>query len=436
MAVKRLLLVLPALFMSSALAAQEQPTPAPADLAALLREAEANSPTLRAAAARLEAARRIPSQVETPPDPEASVSYVNDGLSRFTLGESEFSSLSLTWTQDLPYPGKLGRSGAVAAAGVEIAAKALERIRLEVLSAVKIAYGELYRLDQTETILEETRSVLESLAQSARLRYEVGQGSQESVLKAQTEILRLEVDTARVAEDRRITEARVNAGVGRPVDVTVGRASLLPEGTLPAGPGDLAEMAAGASPEVGGLMAAVGRSEASLQLARLELKPDLVWSASYQNRGGLDPMVTGMFGLRLPVHRARKQAQAVSQAEAELAAARADLSDLQLRTRASVRELVARVGRADRLIVLISQGVIPNATSALESARASYGTGRVGFLDTLNDLTVLYNARLDLVSQESDRIQALAALEPLLGRELVTSSGGPGGEGEKDATDH
>ncbi len=147
-------------------------------------------------------------------------------------------------------------------------------------------------------------------------------------------------------------------------------------------------------------------------------------------------MVTGMFGLRLPVHRARKQAQAVSQAEAELAAARADLSDLQLRTRASVRELVARVGRADRLIVLIGQGVIPNATSALESARASYGTGRVGFLDTLNDLTVLYNARLDLVSQESDRIQALAALEPLLGRELVTSSGGPGGKGEKDATDH
>src|SRR5262249_56381684 len=101
----------------------------------------------------------------------------------------------------------------------------------------------------------------------------------------------------------------------------------------------------------------------------------------------------------LPVHRARKQAEAVSQAEAELTAARADLSDLQLRTRASVRELVARARRADRLIVLIDQGVIPQATSALESARASYATGRVGFLDMLNDLTALLNARLDLASE-------------------------------------
>ena len=146
-------------------------------------------------------------------------------------------------------------------------------------------------------------------------------------------------------------------------------------------------------------------------------------------------MVMGMFGLRLPVHRARKQAQAVSQAEAELAAARADLSDLQLRTQASVREFIARVRRADRLIVLLGQGVVPQATSTLESAQASYGTGRVGFLDMLNDLTVLLSARLELVSQKSDRIQTLAALEPLLGRELIKTSGGPGDEGEKDAAD-
>jgi outer membrane protein TolC len=65
--------------------------PGPADLVDLLREAETRNPDVQAAAARLEAARRVPSQVQAPPDPEVSVSYLNDGVSRFTLGESEGS---------------------------------------------------------------------------------------------------------------------------------------------------------------------------------------------------------------------------------------------------------------------------------------------------------------------------------------------------------
>ncbi len=427
-----LLALLPAL---GAAAAQEEPRqlPPPADLGFLLREAETNSPAIRAASARLEAARRVPSQAEALPDPEVGVAYTNDGLDRFTLGETEFAVLSLTWSQEIPYPGKLKRSGEVASRQFEMAEKELDRTKREVAAAVKMAYAELYRLDRTAAILEETRAVLRSLTESTRKRYEVGQGIQESVLKAQTEILRLEAESARVTQDRRVAEVRLNAAAGRLADAPLGPATLRPEGTLPGPPEDLADLAVEGSPEIAAAEAATRRSEAGLRRARLDLKPDFLWSASYQYRGDLDPMVMGMFGLRLPVHRARKQAQAVLQAESELEATRHEASGVQVRTRAMVRELAARVQRADRLVALFSQGVIPQATSALESARASYGVGRIGFLDLLNDLTVLLNARIELATQEADRIQGFAALEPLLGRELVQPAASSRREGGEDA---
>ena len=301
--------------------------------------------------------------------------------------------------------------------------------RLEVAAAVKSAYADLVRLDRTASILGETRSILEDLVQATRRRYEVGQGIQESVLKTQTEVLRLEAELARVSQDRRAAEVRLDAAVGRPEDVPIGEAILFPEGALPETPDSLADAAVAASPEIGAMAASVKREEAGVALAREEEKPDFIWSAAYMNRGGLDPMVMGMFGVRLPLYRDRKQAAAVLQRQSELEAARQDLSAAELRARAGVRELVSRVQRAERLLLLFGEGVLPQAKSTLESARASYDTGRIGFLDLLNDVTVVLNTRIEIASQEAERVQALAALEPLLGRELIRPASGSGEEG-------
>ena len=400
-----------------------------ANLTLLLREALGASPALRAAEARLEASRHLPSQAEAPPDPEVSLAYLNDGYSSFTLGDTEFSNLALTWTQEVLYPGKREGSALVAQAGIEIAGRELERLRLEVGAAVKSGYADLYRLDRTTALLEETQSVLESLAQAARTRYEVGEGIQENVLKAMTEIVRLEAEQVKVAQDRVAAEARLNAVLGRSAGAPIGAALRLPEGSLPDSVDNLAEAAAGAAPEILALEAAVRGAQAMEERARLDLKPDFIWSASYQYRGDFDPMLMGMFGLRLPIYRDRKQAAALLQAGSEVIAARHSLQDLQVRTRASVRELVARAERAARLMVLYEQGIIPQAGGALDSAQASYGVGRIAFIDLLNDLTILLEARIELAAQESDRLQALAALEPLVSRELVIVPGATGGQG-------
>jgi outer membrane protein TolC len=431
--VKTLVSAILTIVAATGLWAQETGAHPTADLAAFLREAEANSPAIRAAAARLSAAQRTPWQASALPDPEVSVAYLNDGISSFTLGESEFSTLSFTWAQEVPYPGKRGHREEVAAHESDRMSSELERVRLEVLAAVKVAYADLYRFDQTTLILAESKTVLEAFAEGARRRYEVGEGIQESVLKAQTEILRLEAELVGVAQDRRTAEVRLNAAAGRAADTPIGPASFLPEAELPADAEGLTDRAVAGSPAIAALRAAVLREEAAVRLAKIDLKPDFLWSASYQNRDGLDPMVMGSFGLRLPIYRERKQRQALLQREADLLVANQELAEQQIQARAAVRDLISRFERADRLRTLFGQGVIPQARSALESAQVTYGVGRLGFLDLLNDLTVLLNARIDLVSQEAERLQALAALEPLVVKELIRVHEGPGGQGGRHA---
>lgn len=404
----------------------------PADLPALLREAQARNPEIAATAARLAAAGKARSRVEASSDPMISFAYLNDGVRSFTLGESEFSYLSFTWTQEIARRSRRTQAGEIAASEAGRSARDLDRARLEVAAAVKIAFADLYRLDRAGAVLRETGAVLATLVEAARTRYETGEGTQESVLKAQTEIVRLQTDLARVTEERRAAEIRLNAAVGRLEDVPLGPADRLPDVVVPADPEGLADAAVAASPVVLGLESAVQGQEAGVRLAQVDLKPDYIWSASYQNRDGLDPMVMGMFGVRLPIHREKKQAQALSQKESELLAARRDLDLGRVRTRATVRDTVARAERADRLATLVGQGVIPLARSAFESARASYGAGRTSFLDMQNDLTALLAARIDLAAQEAERFQAVAALEPLVARELIAIPGPAPGEGGDD----
>ncbi len=427
---KRISFLVLAFGLMPAVAAAESPPVPAADPAALLKEAEEKSPLLRAARARLEASRHVASEVSAPPDPEVSLAYTNDGLSQFTLGESEFAVLSLNWTQEIRPAGKRRAAGEVAASASEAGERQLDRLRYQVLAAVKIAYADLFRIDGTAKLLEEIRATLGSLEEAARRRYDVGQGTQESVLKAQTEMLLLEAESTRLAQDRKQAESRLNAAVGRPAATPVGPAEAPLTGRLPGDAALLERVGGSESPEIAVLEAEVRRSQAQANLAMLEKRPDMFWSASYQYRGDLDPMVMGMFGVRLPLYDDRKQAQAVARAESERVAAGEDLANRLILAESELRERIAKAERADRLIGLYDQGILPQAASTLESAQVSYSVGRIGLLDILGDLKVLLEARKDRVSLEAERMQSLAELEPLVGMELVRA--GDGGDAGGD----
>jgi len=388
------------------------------NLSALLAEAEAANPGILAVRARLRAAEHAPSQMQALPDPVASISYTNESLDDFTLGSTPDSNLAFSWTQEVPYPGKRGLAGDVARAEIDVVGRDLDAARLRVLAAVKMAYADLLRLDRTTSIVEESKKLLVSFRDTARVRYETGEGILENVLKAQTEIVKLDAELAILAQERRSIAVSLNALVGRRTDLTLGPALAPPVIQLPDRE-TLEQAAVDRSPELLGLKAATHREESRLRLAEKELKPDFMWGASYMNRGGLDPMVMGMFGLRIPLYRKQKQAEAVVQTRYDLEAAERDLESREVSLRAEVRDSVARAERAGILMQLYDQGILPQAQSALDSAAASYGVGRADFLTLLDDFLTVLEYERDYEMQRAEEIKATAGLEPLTGLSLV-----------------
>lgn len=305
-----------------------------------------------------------------------------------------------------------------------------EAIRLEVAARVKQAFAQLYRIDRTMSILTESRQLLDSFQETARTRYEIGEGLLQNVLKARTEVTRLDAELEKLAQERRTVVAQLNRLAGRADSTPIGAAEALPVAAVePLDQAALERDAVERSPEMLEAESAVRRDEARLELARRQLKPDLMWGAAYMHRGDLDPMVMGMFGLRLPVYRQRKQVQGIVQAGHLLDAARLTADSVRHRVLAEVRDLTARAGRAGTLARLYGEGVVPQARGSLESAAAAYGVGRVDFLTLLDDFNTLLSYEVEHVTQRAERVSVLAELERITARELVVPAGAdPRGE--------
>jgi outer membrane protein TolC len=390
----------------------------PLDLAALLEQAERSSPEILVARARLQASEHVSSQMEALPDPEATVSYTNDSLSAFTLGDSPDSELTLGWKQEVPYPGKRGLAGDVARGEVEVLTGTLDAARWRVRAGVKAVYADLLRVERTTSILGESRELLLAFQESARARYESGDGILENILRAQTEVAKLDAEIATLAQERRSLEVRLLGLLGQAADAPLGPAVAVPRAETP----DRAAIEAVAlarSPEIRTLQSAAVREERRVDLAQRSLKPDFIWSAAYTNRGDLDPMVMGMFGLRLPVYRKQKQAEAVVEAQYGLDAAQREIEARRVVILAEIRDLLAQAGRADVLLRLYAESILPQARSTLDAAAASYGAGRTEFITLIDDFLMVLTYEVSAETQRAEKVKALAAAEPLVGTDLV-----------------
>jgi outer membrane protein, heavy metal efflux system len=427
----RMTLLLPALASLSAgpASAQEATGPGPvAPLEALVAEALAQNPDVRALQEALEAARARPEQAKALPDPMVSVLYVNDGWSP-SLGERDMTTLGVMGSQTLPWPGKRGLRERIAAQDAIGPAERLERQRLAVAAGVRRAFWGLVLAEESLRLLGEQEGVWKEAEAVARARYAVGQGAQQDVLRAQVEITRFEPLRAEQEAEIGVREAELSRLVGREVtrDAVAGvRLALRTE------PRDLAALQAQAEatlPELRAGAAGVERGQLAIDLARRDFKPDFAVQAGYMNRGGLDPMWQAGVGVTLPVYRGRRRA-AVAEAEAGRRAAALQVEAVRAQIRSRTREREAQLRAAERMAAIYADGLIPQARLAYEAAIASYQAGKVPFLTVLEALSTLYRDRIDHLRLLAAHERTLASIaEASLEATSEVPSGGAAGMG-------
>jgi outer membrane protein TolC len=401
------------------LAAQDSVARGAVTLDAVYRLVRTASPRIAAANALAAAAEARIAPARRPPDPQLQFGLMNRSLPGFGLSDP-LGMNQIQVMQLVPFPGKLGLAGRVAAERAEGQRARSAEVAWDTRARAAMEFYELYRMDRSIAVANETLRLLRDLGETARTMYGVGQARQADVLRAQVEIARMDEELTRMKTERVAAASRLNALLDRgdqPVATVV-----LPEFPESLPPLDALVAEAQANrPMVRAGEADVRSADAGVRLARREIWPDLTFGAQYGQRPmpeGTDHMISLMVGVTVPVFAGSRQLAMRREAEAMRLMAAADLEGMRADTRGRVAELYAAVQRSRRLAELYRGTILPQSRATVASSLSSYRVGGVDFMTLLDNQMTVNRYRQELYQLEAGQGQALAELEMMLGREL------------------
>ena len=132
------------------------------------------NPEVQAARKRMESlAYKVPVAASLP-DPMLTVT-AQPAPVQTAAGEQQFI---LSANQKFPWAGKLDTQAAIAEAQTNVARAQLASVELEIIAKVKIAYYELYFLQQAIVVTESEQQLLGEIRDIANTRYKTGGTSQ------------------------------------------------------------------------------------------------------------------------------------------------------------------------------------------------------------------------------------------------------------------
>lgn len=407
---RTLLRLAPALVLAApalAQASHHTPPAAPAPTAdpvldSLLAEALGKHPDIRKADAAVRMDQeRIP-QAGVLPDPSLSLGIQNDGFKELMIGKMETSYYSVAFTQPFPWPGKRGLRKEVAAAGVGVSEASLSRVKMSLEADVRRGYAALLLVRGQKELLAQQSVFLEQTERLARTRYEVGQGSQGDLLRAQLELTRLKQATWSLDAEERSALAGLNRlRQHDPADPIPTTAALM---DLPEPASLTPEQVEARSPELAGARASVRQTEKLLDLAKLDRRPDFAVTAGIMPRGSLDPMWQVGVSISLPIYGRHKQQRAIAEHEHHRLGQGAEVESVRTLLRQRTEERSIQIDTLRRTRDLYREGLLVQSEANFKAALAQYEAGRAPFLGTLEALN-------GWVGDQGAYLQTLAQLQ-------------------------
>jgi cobalt-zinc-cadmium efflux system outer membrane protein len=396
--------------------AQESPTSHTGPitpLSELLAEAEKNNPQIEAARQSWQAAKQVPTQVSTLPDPQFNLQHVSVGSPRPFAGytNSDFAYLGLGVSQDIPYPGKLRLKGEIAKRDADVSQQQIESVRRAILTELKGTYFQLAYLSKTLTLLEEDGKLLRQVEQAADARYRSGIGTQQDVLQAQLQKTKLLREIAMHHLQVGKLEAQLKQFLNRSQDSPDIETADLLETPLVQTYADLLAAAQVQNPEIASAQKMIDRQSLQVDLARKDFYPDFNVQYMWQRTDPTQFRAYYMLsvGIKVPIYRSRKQRPELAQAESEQLRARSELQARSQQLAGDLRSQYVIVQQTSELLRIHREGLSPQARSEFQSGLAAYQSNK-------QDFQALLTAFLDVLHLDEDYWQNVAEHETAIAR--------------------
>jgi outer membrane protein TolC len=303
-------------------------------------------------------------------------------------------------SQKFPFYGKRKLMREMAGREAEAVSTDIEGKIHEVIKDVKTAYYELSHIYRTTQVTQRNKEILENFAKIAEMRYSVGEGIQQDVLKAHVEVSKMVDDLIMLGQRKRALEAKLNALLNRPPETTVGEPEEVLFKKLPYTVEELQKMALEMNPTLRGMKKMIEAKEKAYDLAKREYYPNFNLRFAYGQRDKLmgmrqDDMLTGMVEINIPIFFKSKQDRKVAETMADIKTAEAQYQAMKNEILFMIVDMDSMAQRLERQIDLYHTGIIPQATLQVNSALSAYRVNKADFLTLLDSQMTLYKYELE-----------------------------------------
>jgi cobalt-zinc-cadmium efflux system outer membrane protein len=374
------------------------------------------NPTLAAAAAKIDAARGAYRQAGLPPNPRI-------GYEGSEIGNEGRQGMQGGFVaQEIVTGGKLRLSQAVACQAVLRAQQDYEAQRLRVLTDVRSEFYRVLAAQRRRELAEEVTGLSQKSVDTVKSLLDAGTASGIELLqgKIEVETAGLALETAR----NRHTAAwrRLASLLGSP-EMTPARLDGDLTADLPTFEWDeIVARVVTQSPEIAAARIEVQRNALALRRAQQQVVPNIdVMLGAQKDFASGDTVANVQIEIPVPIWN-RNQGN-IYQARAELMAAEAEVSRVELSLRSRLAAAFERYMNARHHVDRYGDRIMPDAKEALTLTSRAYQNGQVGFLNVLAAQRTYFQAsiaHLDAVAELRDTAALLDGL--LLSDSLQTGA--------------
>lgn len=381
-----------------------------------------DNPSLAQLRARYEALQQIPSQVGTLPDPIIGLSAMNFPTTSFHRRQEPMTQVQLSFSQSIPFPGKLRLEREAADFDAQAAGLGVEELRLQIMVSVRTVWWQAFYLDRALETVRSNQQLFREFIQIAIKKYETGTGLQQDVLLAQLELSKLvdqEINLESMRDHQGIT---LNILMDLPEQVQIGLASEIERNLEEVQSREYYFKRADARPLLQQKMVQLEAANKRLNRAEKDRLPDFMLGVNYGDRRGDNPddrsrddLLSVMLGFKVPIYASRKQDKAIVQRASEVQGAVYASQDARGQVRGAISRSLTDYARARKQFELFESSILPQSNLTVQSMLSGYRVSQVDFLNLVRAQSTLVSYELRYWRVFVEAKQALASLEAAVG---------------------
>src|SRR5205807_1877897 len=173
-----------------------------------------------------------------------------------------------------------------------------------------------------------------------------------------------------------------------------------------------------ASPRVRAEQKMVDARAVGINRSLKDFRPDFGASFQWMRTGTNFPdYYMATVEVKIPIYYARKQRYALEESYSRLNEAKQNYRGAQQQAIFGVKDQYLTIQSSERILKLYKTTLLPQAQLTVDSSAAAYEVGNIDFLTLVSNLTNLISLERQYYDELARREEAIARLEPVLGRE-------------------